>query len=390
MKRVAILGSTGSIGRNTLDVIRRNPGEFRVLAITANSDIDTLGLQAEIFKPAFIGVADAVCAEKLRSKRSAQCRKLFTGLDGLCRLAEQKEIDLLVLAISGAAALRPLLAAIEAAKDIALANKEALVMAGQVVMGLAARKKIRIIPIDSEQSAIWQCLEKEERCGLKYIYLTASGGPFWNKPAKFIKKCAPEAVLRHPRWNMGEKITVDSATMMNKGLELLEAMHLFGVGADQVKIIIHPEAVIHSMVEFRDGVVMAQMSATDMRIPIQYALSYPRRLSNTLPKLDFYKLHELRFVKPDLKKFPCLALAYRAAKALGTLPAVLNAANEVSVSEFLRRRICFGAIPRVIEIVMDRHCNRKNPELAHILEADQWARAEAEKYIAKKGIGVNK
>jgi len=385
MKRVAILGSTGSIGRNTLDVIRCHPKEFEVIAITTNSDIDTLGLQAAIFRPAFIGVADAGCVEKLRSKRRAQCRKLFIGQDGLCRLVEQEGIDLVVLAISGAAALRPLLAAIEAGKRIALANKEALVMAGSIVMGCAVRKKIRIIPIDSEQSAIWQCLEKEECRDIEYIYLTASGGPFWNKPAEFIKKCTPEAVLRHPRWDMGEKITVDSATMMNKGLELLEAMHLFGVSADKVKIVIHPEAVVHSMVEFKDGVVMAQLSATDMRVPIQYALSYPRRLANALPRLDFYKLKEFHFAKPDLKKFPCLALAYRAAKALGTLPAVLNAANEVSVSEFLRRRICFGMIPRVIEIVMDRHRSRKNPELAHILEADQWARRQAQNYIARKG-----
>ena len=385
MKLVAILGSTGSIGRNTLDVIGCHPKEFGVLAITTNSDIDTLCRQAAIFKPVFIGVADAGCAEKLRAKRSALCKKLFIGQDGLCRLVEQEEIDLVVLAISGAAALRPLLAAIEAGKRIALANKEALVMAGPIVMGKAARNKIRIIPIDSEQSAIWQCLEKEEHDDLRCIYLTASGGPFWDKPVKVIKKCAPEAVLRHPRWDMGKKITVDSATMMNKGLELLEAMHLFGVGADKVKIVIHPEAVVHSMVEFKDGVVMAQLSATDMRIPIQYALSYPHRLANSLPKLDFYKLNKLHFAKPDLKKFPCLALAYRAAHALGTLPAVLNAANEVSVSAFLRRRICFGAIPRVIEIAMDKHCNRKNPELAHILEADQWARVEAEKYIAKKG-----
>ena len=304
MKRVAILGSTGSIGRNTLDVINFHPEEFRVVALTTNSDIDTLTRQAAKFRPAFIGVADAGCAEKIRLKRNALCPKLFTGQNGLCRLVEQKDVDLVVLAISGAAALRPLLAAIEAAKDIALANKEALVMAGPMVMSLAARKRIRIIPIDSEQSAIWQCLEKEERSDLRCIYLTASGGPFWNKPAKFFKKCAPEAVLRHPRWNMGEKITVDSATMMNKGLELLEAMHLFGVGAEKVKIVIHPEAVIHSMVEFKDGVVMAQMSATDMRVPIQYALSYPRRLSNALPKLDFYKLKELHFARPDLKKFP--------------------------------------------------------------------------------------
>jgi len=384
MKRVAILGSTGSIGCNTLDVIRCLGQEFRVVALATNSNTAVLARQAAFFRPAFIGVADASCAARFKMTRRAGSKGFFAGSRGLCELVRSKEIDLVVMAISGVAALPPLLAALEAGKDVALANKEALVTAGSLIMSLAAKKKCRVIPIDSEQSAIWQCLENEQREDLERIYLTASGGPLLNKPAGLVENVSPAEVLRHPRWNMGKKISVDSATLMNKGLELLEAMSLFAVGPKQVQVVIHPEAIIHSMVEFSDGVVMAQLSATDMRIPIQYALSYPRRLSNSLPRLDFYKLQGLHFEKPDLKKFPCLALAYRAAEVPGTLPAVLNAANEVAVQEFLERRINFGAIPLLIAKVMDKHRNRKDPELEHILEADRWARRQASLYIEKK------
>jgi 1-deoxy-D-xylulose-5-phosphate reductoisomerase len=307
----------------------------------------------------------------------------LAGESGLLELCSDRRIDTVVISISGSSALPPLLTAIEHAKFIALANKEALVMAGNIIMKLASRKKVNIIPIDSEQSAIWQCLQGEEKSDLQNIYLTASGGALRKMSVKGLKKVSVDEVLEHPRWSMGRKITVDSATMMNKGLELLEAMSLFGVPCEKIKIIVHPEAVVHSMVEFVDGVVMAQLSVTDMRIPIQYALTYPERLENKLPRLDFQNLGALHFEKPDFKKFPCLGLAYRAAGELGTMPAAMNAANEASVEEFLKNNIGFLTIPKVIERVLDKHRNIRNPGLEDILEADSWARRQARNVIAK-------
>ena len=296
-----------------------------------------------------------------------------------------RRIDRVVLAISGSAALPPLLKAIESGKDVALANKEALVMAGPLIMRLAAKNKVKILPIDSEQSAIWQCLEGQDRPKLKEIYLTASGGPFLNLEKKQFKNITPRQALAHPRWKMGRKISVDSATLMNKGLELLEAMYLVGVAPEKIKILIHPESIVHSMVEYVDGSVIAQLSVTDMRIPIQYALSYPERLPApaAFKALDFYRLKTLNFAKPDFKKFPCLKLAYQAACDGGTTPCVLNAANEVSVSEFLKRRLRFTFIPLVIEKVLARHRNIKNPGLKDILAADNWARRQASNIINK-------
>jgi 1-deoxy-D-xylulose-5-phosphate reductoisomerase len=296
-------------------------------------------------------------------------------------LVKNREAQEILVAISGAGALLPLLKAIENDKQIALANKEALVMAGPIIMNMAKRKKINIIPVDSEQSAIWQCLQGENHLKLKNIYLTASGGPFRKVAQRDLKSISVEKVLKHPKWKMGRKISVDSANLMNKGLELLEAMFLFNMPSDKIKILIHPEAIVHSMVEFIDGIVLAQLAATDMRIPIQYALSYPERLTNSLPCIDFYKLQELHFEKPDFKKFPCLRLAYRVAAQLGTMPAVLNAANEVSVEEFLKSRLKFLSIPKIIEKVLDRHSNKTNPSLGDIQEADAWARREAYKLI---------
>ncbi|MBM3246887.1 MAG: 1-deoxy-D-xylulose-5-phosphate reductoisomerase [Candidatus Omnitrophica bacterium] len=292
-------------------------------------------------------------------------------------------IDKLVLAISGSAALSPLLCAIDAGIDIALANKEAIVAAGPVITRKLKTKKARIIPIDSEQSAIWQCLNNEDRAKIKNIYLTASGGPLRKTSRNDFQGLTVKRVLRHPRWRMGEKITVDSATLMNKGLEVLETMFLFGIGRDKIKVIIHPEAIIHSMVEFIDGVVLAQLSITDMRIPIQYALSYPERLACGSTGVDFYKLRRFNFERPDCKKFPCLQLAWRAAQEGGTLPCVLNAANEVSVEEFLKGRLNFISIPYVIERVMDRHRNVRQPDLGDIEEADTWARFQARWVIDK-------
>ena len=383
MKHITILGSTGSIGRSTLQVIRHFPDKFRIAGLSTNSNIDILYQQIKLFHPAFVCVKDKVAALDLKSKISPKI-KLFIGEEGLEAMIRDKRTDKIVLAISGSGALLPLLAAIENNKEIALANKEALVMAGPVIMQRALKKKITIIPIDSEQSAIWQCLNGQAKNRLKNIYLTASGGPFRKKDKKDLRTVSIRQALRHPRWKMGKKISIDSANLMNKGLEVLEAMALFNVPCEKIKILIHPEAIIHSMVEFVDGVILAQLSVTDMRIPIQYALSYPERLSNTLTQsIDFYRLRRFNFQKPDFKRFPCLKLAYRVANERGTAPCVLNAANEVSVDEFLKSRLDFVSIPKVIEKVLDRHSNKHKPTLGDILDADAWARNESHKVINK-------
>ncbi|MDD5662316.1 MAG: 1-deoxy-D-xylulose-5-phosphate reductoisomerase [Candidatus Omnitrophica bacterium] len=382
MKNIAILGASGSIGQNTLSVIRNYPDKFKVVALSVNSDIGRLSSQIREFRPLAVCVNDRDRALALSGKIKSGV-KIFSGRQGLEELVRDKRIDQVVFAISGASALAPLVSAIESGKDVALANKEALVMAGPIILRLARKNKVRLMPIDSEQSAIWQCLEGEDRGALKKIYLTASGGPLRKLNKRELKNIRLKQVLKHPRWKMGRKITVDSATLMNKGLELLEAMFLFGLEASQVKVLVHPEALIHSMVEFVDGVLIAQLSTTDMRIPIQYALSYPQRLKNALPEIDFYKLGALHFEKPDLKKFPCLGLAYAAARRLGTFPCVLNAANEVAVAEFLKEKLEFRHIPEVSAKVMRLHTNKLNPALSDILQADTWARQEALRAIAR-------
>lgn len=382
MKHIAILGSTGSIGENALEVARRFPDKFRVVALSADSNVDILSRQIKEFKPAHACVGNSHAAKRLKKMISPRC-KIFTGEPGLEALVKISRIDSVLLAISGAAALLPLLKAIDSGKQIALANKEALVMAGPIITNLAAKKRIKIIPIDSEQSAIWQCLEGEDRGKLKNIYLTASGGPFRQTSIKGLKNISLNQVLKHPRWKMGRKISVDSATLMNKGLELLEAVFLFNCSYKEVKIVIHPQALVHSMVEFIDGVILAQLSAADMRIPIQYALSYPERLANSFPSVDFCKVGSLEFFAPDFQKFPCLGLAYRAAAQLGTVPAVLNAANEICVREFLNKKLHFLTIPKIIENVMERHRNKIKPKLGDILEADSWAREESYRLICR-------
>lgn len=382
MQRIAILGSTGSIGQNALKVIRNFPGIFQVVGLTTHSNVEILIRQAQEFCPRFVCVKDGVAAKFVGARLKSKT-KIYVAEEGLEALVQQRCIDKILLAISGSAALLPLLKAVESGKMIALANKEALVMAGPIIMRKACEKKIKILPVDSEQSAIWQCLEGQDRLKLKNIYLTASGGPFRKMRRQDLKNISVSRVLKHPAWLMGRKITVDSATLMNKGFELLEAMFLFDVPSQKIKVVIHPEAVIHSMVEFVDGVILAQLSATDMRIPIQYALSYPERLSNSLPCVDFYRLGKLHFQKPDLKRFPCLRMAYDVAGELGTMPAVLNAANEVCVEEFLKKRLGFMAIPPVIEKVLCGHRNKTRPDLGDILEADAWARKEAYKTIKR-------
>jgi 1-deoxy-D-xylulose-5-phosphate reductoisomerase len=298
-------------------------------------------------------------------------------------MVKEKRIDKVIIAISGSTALLPLLVAIESGKDIALANKEAFVIAGPIIMKKARQKKVKVIPIDSEQSAIWQCLKNEDKEKIRKIYLTASGGPFRQSSIKDLRNISVARALRHPRWKMGPKISVDSANLMNKGLELLEAVYLFDVAPRTIKVLIHPQAIIHSMVEFEDGVVLAQLSVTDMRIPIQYALTYPQRLSNALTAIDFCALNRLDFHEPDFGKFPCLRLAYRVADEGGTAPAALNAADEVCADEFLKKRLEFISIPRVIEKVLDKHRNIIEPRLDDILATDNWARKSAYKLIHK-------
>lgn len=381
MKRILILGSTGSIGMSTLSVVRQNPSDFKVVGLSANSNINILYRQIKEFRPLFVCIKDVKAALALKSRLKSSATRVLSADEGLLQMLSDERIDKIVLAISGSAALTPLLKAIETGKDIALANKEALVMAGPIIMARAEKKKISLIPIDSEQSAIWQCLEGKDRSQLKNIYLTASGGPFWQLRRKSFKNISLKQALRHPRWKMGRKITVDSATLMNKGLELLETMYLFNLMPQKIKIVIHPESIIHSMVEYIDGTVIAQLSVTDMRIPIQYALSCPERLPGSLPRIDFYKLKQLNFKPPDFRKFPCLEFAYRAAYDGGTMPCVLNAANEIGVNEFLKRRLDFISIPKVIEKVLRRHVNIKKPVLNHILQADAWAREEASRII---------
>jgi 1-deoxy-D-xylulose-5-phosphate reductoisomerase len=384
MKSIAVFGSTGSIGQSTLSVVSALKKEFRLAALTANSNIGLLSKQVKAFKPWLVCVKNGQLALKLRAMLGRSKVNILVGEAGLEEIAGRKGIDRAVMAISGSGALKPLLRAIASGKSIALANKEALVMAGSIIMQKATRRGAQIIPIDSEQSAIWQCLDGEDKSKISAIYLTASGGPLRRSSQKELKGISVAKVLRHPRWRMGRKISVDSATMMNKGLELLEAMYLFDTRPEKIKVLIHPQAIVHSMVEFIDGVIMAQLSVTDMRVPIQYALSYPVRFPAANPEpLDFYRLKSLDFQAPDFRKFPCLGLAYRVAKEGGTMPAVMNAADEVSVSEFLKGRIGFLAIAKVVEKVLSRHSNKINPVLEDILEADRWARVEALRSITK-------
>ncbi|MBI4707397.1 MAG: 1-deoxy-D-xylulose-5-phosphate reductoisomerase [Candidatus Omnitrophica bacterium] len=381
MTNIAVLGSTGSIGQSTLEVVRQFPDKFRVTALSTNSNVDSIVSQANEFFPRVVCIGDTKFIGKV--KGLPRNTKLLFGNHGLDELVEERSIDKIILSISGSAALLPLLKAVKLGKTIALANKEALVMAGHLVMKEAKKTKANIFPVDSEQSAIWQCLKGEDPAKLKQVYLTASGGPFLKASSLKIKNATLKQVLRHPRWKMGKKITVDSATLINKGLELLEAMFLFNLSSSQIKILIHPQALVHSMVEFVDGVVMAQISATDMRIPIQYALSYPERLESLFPSADFYKLKQLDFDKPDFNKFPALTLAYRAANELGTMPCVLNAANEVCVEEFLKGKIEFISIARIIAKVLDKHKNSADFNLEDVWQADAWARNQARSFIER-------
>ena len=382
MKRIAILGSTGSIGRSALEVIEQFPDQFQVVALAAGKNVDLLTEQIQRFRPKVAAVLDQDLANDLVDRLPADIEvEVRAGSPGYQNIANCPDADMVLSSMVGAAGLLPTLSAIRAGKDVALANKETLVMAGALVMEEVKRYQTRLLPVDSEHNAIFQALEGHRRKDLKRILLTASGGPFLNMPKEQLESVTPVQALAHPNWEMGAKITIDSATMMNKGLEVIEAKWLFDVAVENIDVHIHPQSIVHSMVEYVDGSVIAQMGMPDMRVPIAYALAYPERLKLDFPTLDFFSVQTLTFQEPDLSRFPCLDLAFNACKAGGTMPAVLNASNEVAVQAFLDKRIPFLGIARLVDKVMQEHELAPATELEAILAADTWARRRAEEVI---------
>ncbi len=372
VKRLAVLGSTGSIGRQTLDIVRSFPGRLRVVGLAAGGNAALLAQQIEEFKPKCIAVESA--------KARGELRRYGCEITTAEEMAARPDVDLVVIAISGMAGLKPTLAAIRAGKKLALATKEALVAAGSIVTAEAKKHKVQIMPIDSEPSAIWQCLQGESKA-VRRLILTASGGPFRKLSTRELDAVTPQQALAHPTWNMGPKVTVDSATLMNKGFEAIELSWLFDTPVEDIDVVIHPQSIIHSMVEFADGSVKAQLSIPDMRFPIQYAIFHPSRMPNAnLPRLDFLNIKggtALTFEKPDVDKFPCLSMAFETSRKGGTWPAVLSAADEVAVDRFLKGEIGFRDIPRIISDALGAHRGISDPSLDDILAADAWAREKA-------------
>ena len=382
MKRLCILGATGSIGGNTLEIVRRFPDRFSVTAVSARGNLSALASIIAEFRPAEAVVFDRERADDLAQRLPSDSGvRILYGTEGLCEVAAGPEVDAVVTAVVGAAGLQPTLAAVDAGKEIALANKETLVMAGDLVMDRAKKTGAPIRPVDSEHSAIFQCLAGQRRADLSRILLTASGGPFRETPADEMAGIRPADALNHPNWEMGPKITVDSATLMNKGLEVIEAIHLFGVSRREIEVVVHPQSIVHSMVEMVDGSVIAQMGVPDMKGAIALALSWPERLPLGEPAPDFPAIGTLTFQRPDLDRFPCLGLAFAAGEAGGTHPAVLNAANEVAVGAFLYERIPFPGIAEAVGETLSDHRAVSQPDLSAILDADTWARRRAEQAI---------
>lgn len=379
MKRLSILGSTGSIGKNTLEVISRNPDAFKIVALTARNNISLLESQIEQFKPEVVAVFDESEADRLRNKKLPV--KILSGEEGVIEAATLESVDMVVSAIAGSAGLMPTLAAVKAGKTIGLATKEALVMAGKIIMAEASKRGVRILPVDSEHSAIFQCLNGRDIEEVRRIILTASGGAFLGRSASELEGVTPEDALNHPNWDMGRKITIDSATLMNKGLEVIEAYWLFNLPADKIDVVIHPQSIIHSMVEFIDGSILAQMSVPDMKGPISYALSYPHRTESVMPALNLADVGKLTFEKPDHEKYPSLSLTYDALKRGGTMPCVLNSSNEAAVEAFLNKRIPFTAITRVVSKTMSEHSVLQGETIEEVLGASIWARQKAEEII---------
>ncbi len=382
MKNIAILGASGSIGMQALEFISKTKDEFKVCALSVNANVSLLKKQIIKFKPSYVSVGFPDDAEKLKlwCKKNKLKTTVYYGMDGLKKIASVPEADTVLFAVVGAVGIEPLMEAVDAGKNIAMANKETLVTAGNLIMRRAAVKKATILPVDSEHSAVFQCIGQTKKEYVKRIILTASGGPFY-KSDKPFSKITVEDALAHPTWKMGRKITIDSATLMNKGLEAIEASVLFGIPIEKIDIVIHPQSVIHSMVEFNDGCVMAQLSNPDMTLPIQYALSYPERKKCCIKPLDLTETGKLEFHKPDFKKFKCLKIAYDCAKAGGSMPSVMNGANEAAVESFLNKKISFESIPEVINKVLKKHKMFDTADIKKYIECGEWARREALKII---------
>jgi 1-deoxy-D-xylulose-5-phosphate reductoisomerase len=378
MKSLVVLGSTGSIGVTTLDLVARFPDRFRAAALAAGRNVERLAEQVRLFQPDAVATADAAGAEALRALVPDYRGEILAGIDGIAQLATAPGADLVISALVGAIGLQPTLAAIEAGHDVALANKEVLVVAGELVQAAAKRRGVNVFPIDSEHNAIYQAMHGHQREDVKRIFLTASGGPFLRASMDELRRATPAQALKHPTWKMGAKITIDSSTLMNKGLEVIEAHWLFGLGPDRIDVVIHPQSIVHSMVEYVDGSVLAQLGIPDMAIPISYILAYPERLPLThLPSLNLVEAGRLDFVAPDTERFPCLALAYQALRACGGAPAVLNAANEILVDAFLNGAIGYLDIPGIAADVLDRHTGLRSASLDDLLGVDAWARRTA-------------
>ncbi|MCW8798816.1 MAG: 1-deoxy-D-xylulose-5-phosphate reductoisomerase [Prosthecochloris sp.] len=377
MKSLSILGSTGSIGLSTLDVVRQHPDRFTITGLAEGHDVTLLAEQIREFKPSIVSVRDEASANQLRELIGESGLEIRWGIEGAAVVGEADGSDMVVSAIVGAAGLVPTVRAIKAGKDIALANKETLVVAGQLVSELVRKHKVQLLPVDSEHSAIFQSLSGHRTEDIERIILTASGGPFRKTPAEELKLVKPEQALKHPQWSMGAKITIDSATLMNKGLEVIEAHWLFNMPAEKIGVVVHPQSIIHSMVEYIDGCVMAQLGAPDMRAPIAYALSWPERCESGIKKLDLTQIGTLTFEEPDMKRFPALRLAFDALREGRTYPAVLNAANEIAVAAFLNNNIGFTDIPAIVDKTMQAHEALTPVDLDEYLAVDRWARETA-------------
>ena len=380
-RQIAILGSTGSIGTQTLQVVEEHPECFEVYAITANTRVDELIAQARKFMPEAVVIADETKYERLKEALDDLPIKVYAGYESICQIVESAPIDIVVTAMVGFSGLRPTINAIKAGKAIALANKETMVVAGELINALAIEHKTPILPVDSEHSAIFQCLAGEMHNKVEKLILTASGGPFRTFTKEQLEHVTKEQALKHPNWSMGAKITIDSASMMNKGFEVMEAKWLFGVGAQDIEVVVHPQSVIHSMVQFEDGAIKAQLGTPDMRLPIMYALTYPSRLPSSFGRLDWSNIKEFTFEKPNLEVFPNLRLAYEALAKGGNIPCVVNAANEVCVAAFLNDRIKFTDMPRLIERAMDEAAYILKPTLDDYLETDREIRRQVEEWI---------
>ncbi|HTA81789.1 MAG TPA: 1-deoxy-D-xylulose-5-phosphate reductoisomerase [Bacteroidia bacterium] len=383
IKRIAILGSTGSIGQQTLDIVRANTDKLQVEVLTAQNNADLLIEQALAFEPNAVVIGEGKYAYVKEALQKHDI-KVYTGADALCQVVQMETVDMVLAAIVGFAGLRSTIAAIEAGKSIALANKETLVVAGELVTNLAKEKGVNIYPVDSEHSAIFQCLAGEFHNKIEKIYLTASGGPFRGKDSKFLSTVTKADALKHPNWSMGAKITIDSATMMNKGLEIIEAGWLFGLKPEQIDVIIHPQSIIHSLVQFQDGSLKAQMGLPDMKLPIQYALFYPQRVASTFKRFDFAAYPSLTFEKADTATFPSISLAYEAMRKGGNMPCILNAANEIAVSSFLNDEITFAEIPKLVEHCMNKVSYVAKPILQGYIDSDAEARKVAQSLTKKK------